>query len=126
MRIAHLRDLIADLNRRLPIDGRQLDDHIQRTALLLSSARRLLEIVRQGRPDPERTLEPELVALFLQLQRLLHVQRVREDDRLRGVVDPELLVYLLRAGGEDVRVARVLPQSRPLLSKVRICDKVLL
>ena len=126
MHRADLHDLIADLHRRLPIDGRQLDDHIQRTTLLLSSARRLLEIVRQRRPDPERTLEPELVALFLQLQRLLHVQRVREDDRLRGVVDPELLIYLLRAGSKDVRVARVLPQSCPLLSKVRICDKVLL
>ena len=85
----------------------------------------MLSYVGQSREGEKRTLEPERVALLLEPQPLLDVERVRKDDRFRLRVHAELLVDLLRARREDVRVTRVLAQSCPLAREVRVRDEVL-
>ena len=50
---ADLHKFIADLYTWLAVDTIQLDDHVQRSALLLSPARQGLEVIRQGCADAE-------------------------------------------------------------------------
>ena len=70
-------------------------------------------------------LDAEFIALLLQLQRFVHVQRVRVNDGLLSVVYSELLVDLLRPGRIDEGIPGVLAQTYPMLSEVLVGEEVL-
>ena len=80
---------------------------------------------RTKQTGAQRTFETELITMLLQLQRLVHVQRIGVYNHLFCVIHPKLLVYLLCAGCKNEWVPRVLAQTYPMLSEVLVGEKVL-
>lgn len=144
----HLLDVVRYFHRRLAVNRVQLDNHIQCLAGLRATARRSAEIVGQKRANAERayakeviqvsahtvrhsrtgralTGKPKFIALLLQLQHLVCLQRVRVDDHLFAVVDAHGLVDGLRLGRVHERVARILAKAFPPPRALGIRRKVL-
>jgi len=63
-----LHEVVADLHAGCAIHGGDLNDHVQRFTLSLSTTRMRAEVVRQICPDTECCLETNFVALLFQTE----------------------------------------------------------
>jgi hypothetical protein len=71
------------------------------------------------------TVDPNLVALLFERDRLVDVEPIRVNDRLLAGVDAQSLVDLFSSRSKDERVARVLPQAAPTTGASHVGGKVL-
>ena len=71
------------------------------------------------------TVDPNLVALLFECDRLVNVEPIRVNDRLLAGVDAQSLVDLFSPRSKDERVARVLPQAEPTMGASHVGGKVL-
>ena len=100
-----LCDIIADRDRRLSVHARQLDDHVQRIALLLAT-QLLHDVVRQRRGDPKSACAHPHASASCRV----HSNTISE---------------FVRTPHQHKRDIQVLPQARQLLCEMRVGDDVL-